>query len=117
MRDVSIIIPAYNRTDLLRETLVSCFILTYANCEIIVVDDGSEEDIAGVVDLVSLEFDTASVRYIRQSHLGSNAARNRGVREARGEWIQFVDSDDVLHPNKIELQRQILLKRSDLAMV
>jgi len=51
MPDVSIIIPAYNRTDLLRETLVSCLVQTYQNYEVVVVDDGSEEGIAKVVEL------------------------------------------------------------------
>ena len=79
MPDVSIIIPAYNRTDLLRETLVSCLMQTYQNYEVIVVDDGSEEGIAKVVEIVCLDFHASGVvRYIRQSHLGSNAARNRG---------------------------------------
>ena len=118
MPDVSIIIPAYNRTDLLRETLASCLIQTYQNYEVIVVDDGSEEGIAKVVELVCLDFDAPGVvRYIRQPHLGSNAARNLGLREAMGELIQFLDSDDLLHPDKIEIQRQILLKAPDLDMV
>ncbi len=118
MPDVSIIIPAYNRTDLLRETLVSCLVQTYRNYEVIVVDDGSEEDIAKVVELVCLDFDAPGVvRYIRQSNLGSNVARNRGLSEAMGELIQFLDSDDLLHPDKIEIQRQILLKSPDLDMV
>src|SRR5262245_37954744 len=106
MPDVSIIIPAYNRIDLLRETLVSCLIQTYQNYEVIVVDDGSEEDIAKAVELVCLDFDAPGVvRYIRQPHLGSNAARNLGLRETMGELIQFLDSDDLLHPDKIEIQR------------
>ena len=118
MPDVSIIIPAYNRTDLLRETLVSCLMQTYQNYEVIVVDDGSEEGIAKVVEIVCLDFHASGVvRYISQSHLGSNAARNRGLREAMGELIQFVDSDDLLHPDKIKIQRQILLKTPDLDMV
>jgi glycosyltransferase involved in cell wall biosynthesis len=118
MPDVSIIIPAYNRTDLLRETLASCLVQTYQNYEVIVVDDGSEEGIAKVVELVCLDFDAASVvRCIRQPHLGSNAARNRGLREAMGELIQFLDSDDLLHPDKIKIQRQILLQAPDVDMV
>ena len=118
MPDVSIIIPAYNRADLLRETLASCLVQTYRNSEVVVVDDGSEESIAQVVELVCLDFDVPSVvRYIRQPRLGGNAARNRGLREAMGEWIQFLDSDDLLHPDKINIQRQILFKKPDLDMV
>jgi glycosyltransferase involved in cell wall biosynthesis len=125
MPDVSIIVPAYNRTDLLRETLVSCLVQTYQNYEVIVVDDGSEEDIAKAVELLCRDFDAPGVdfdalgvvRYIKQPHLGSNAARNRGLREALGELIQFVDSDDLLHPDKIKIQRQILLENPDLGMV
>jgi GT2 family glycosyltransferase len=118
MRDVSIVIPVYNRSHLLRETLVSCLIQTYRQCEIIVVDDSSEEDIATVAELACLDLDLpGAIRYVRQPRLGANAARNRGLSEASGEFIQFLDSDDLLHPDKIEIQREALLRAPDLDMV
>jgi len=118
MPDVTIVIPVYDRATLLRETLVSCLVQTYRDCEIVVVDDGSEEEIAPVVELVSLHFNgTRRVRYIRQPRLGASAARNRGSSEATGTFIQFLDSDDLLHPDKIEIQREALLRAPDLDMV
>jgi len=118
MAEVTIVIPAYNRAQLLRETLMSCFVQTYRDCQIIVVDDGSEEDIAGVVELAGVGFDLPRpVRYIRQPRLGASAARNHGLAKAAGELIQFLDSDDLLHPDKIEIQREALLRAPDLDMV
>ena len=118
MSDVTIVIPVYNRATLLRETLVSCVVQTYRDHEIIVVDDGSKEDIPAVVERVCLDpHASRSVRYIRQPHLGACAARNRGVAEAEGELIQFLDSDDLLHPHKIQIQRDVLLQAPDLDMV
>jgi hypothetical protein len=109
MPDVTIVIPVYNRATLLRETLVSCLIQTYRHCEIIVVDDSSEEDIATVAELACLDLDLpGAIRYVRQPRLGANAS---------GEFIQFLDSDDLLHPHKIQIQREVLLKAPDLDMV
>lgn len=118
MPDVSIIIPVYNRTELLRETLISCAIQTFEDCEILVVDDASEEDVSEVVEWVRGSFDVPCLfRYIRQPRRGAPAARNRGVREAAGRFIQFLDSDDLLHPQKIEVQRKCLLDQPDQEMV
>lgn len=118
MPDVSIVIPVYNRATLLRETLVSCLIQTYRHCEIIVVDDSSAEDIATVAELACLDLDLpGAIRSVRQPKSGANAARNRGLSEASGEFIQFLDSDDLLHPHKIQIQREVLLKAPHLDMV
>lgn len=118
MPEVSIIIPVHNRTYLLQQTLASCFIQTHRDLEVIVVDDGSTEDVAKVAEDAPARFEVSSpVRYIRQAHLGANAARNRGVKEAAGQFIQFVDSDDLLHPHKIETQRNVLVGMEDMDMV
>lgn len=118
MSDVSIIIPVYNRSNLFRETLISCCQQTYKDLEIIVIDDGSEEDIVSVIKELSFTYRILDmVKYVRQERLGGNVARNRGVREAHGDFIQFLDSDDLIHPEKIELQRKFLLNRPDLDMV
>jgi hypothetical protein len=118
MSDVSIIIPVYNRVDLLRQTLISCAIQTFGDCEILVVDDASEEDVAQVVEWVRRTFEGPCLfRYLRQPRRGAPAARNRGVQEAAGRFIQFLDSDDLLHPQKIELQRKHLIDQPQLDMV
>lgn len=103
---VSVIIPAYNRSRLLPETLGSLLDQTYRPLEIVVVDDGSTDDTSEVVDRWISEYGSAdglSVSYLRQPNRGAPAARNRGLIESRGEFIQFLDSDDLLSKRKIEL--------------
>jgi hypothetical protein len=89
----SIIIPTYNRLFSVKETLASVFAQTFTDYEIIFVDDGSTD---GTVDFVqSLD---SSIKVIRQKNRGPGAARNRGVQEARGQYIAFLDSDDLWFP-------------------
>ncbi len=103
----SIIIPTFNREKLLDETLASVVAQTYRPIEIVVVDDGSTDNTPSVVDWwqqsCSQHSDTA-IRYFHQSNSGVGSARNRGLIESRGEFIQFLDSDDILHPRKLEVQ-------------
>lgn len=105
---VSVIIPAYGRVEPLKYTLRSAAASIaksgYAG-EIIVVDDGSEnpieEQLAG--------FDAHhSVRFVRQLNQGSIVARMTGLREAKGKYVQFLDSDDLLHPDKIGAQLRVM---------
>jgi glycosyltransferase involved in cell wall biosynthesis len=118
MADVSIIIPVHNRVELLRQTLISCAIQTYEDCEVLVVDDGSEQDVSAVVEWVRTVLGGPCLfRYIRQPRRGAPAARNCGVREARGRFVQFLDSDDLIHPQKIETQRNYLRDWPELDMV
>jgi glycosyltransferase involved in cell wall biosynthesis len=98
MPRVSIIIPTYNRRDLVREALASVQAQTYQDCELIVVDDGSTDGTAEVVQ----EF--SGVHYISQSNRGVSAARNRGVAYSTGAWLAFLDSDDLWQPRKLETQ-------------
>jgi glycosyltransferase involved in cell wall biosynthesis len=117
MPDVSIIIPVYNRVELLRDTLTSCAIQTFGDCEILIIDDDSEQDIYLVIDRARRAYGASCLlRYIRQPRRGAPAARNRGFREATGRFIQFLDSDDLLHPQKIEILRKCLLDRPELDM-
>lgn len=98
MPKVSVIIPTYNRCELLREALASVCAQTYQDFEVIVVDDGSNDDTAAVVQ----EF--AGVRYVWQPRRGVSAARNRGVTLSEGEWVAFLDSDDLWQPGKLDRQ-------------
>jgi glycosyltransferase involved in cell wall biosynthesis len=107
---LSVIIPTYNRATLLRKTLESVIAQTFSDYEIIVVDDGStdrtEEVIAGFLnDSPGLE---GRFRYFFQKNQGKPVALNRGLAEARGEWIAFLDSDDLWLPNKIAEQFRTL---------
>lgn len=102
---VSVIIPTYNRADLLPETLQSVLGQTLADLEVIVVDDGSTEDIAGVVEAMA----DSRLRYIKNRRTGLPAAgRNVGIRAAKADLLAFVDSDDLWLPEKLERQKRHL---------
>ena len=102
---VSIVIPAFNVAPYIAETLNSVFAQTFDDFEVIVVDDGSS-------DVEELERALGPylerVRYVRQENLGAGAARNHGVQEARGEFIAFLDSDDLWLPEYLEEQVRFL---------
>jgi glycosyltransferase involved in cell wall biosynthesis len=94
---VSVVVPTHNRASLLARTLRSIQGQTLSDVEIIVVDDGSTEPVAVSPD--------ARLRVVRHDRpLGVSAARNRGIAEARGEWVAFCDDDDVWAPDKLEQQ-------------
>lgn len=97
---VSIIIPVYNSKRYILETLESVFNQTYTNLEIILIDDGSTDGI----DQLFPSFEEHGVKCFKQPNKGASTARNLGLTNATGEFIQFLDADDVLHPDKIEMQ-------------
>ena len=101
--NVSVIIPTYNRKNLLKRALNSVSSQTYVPHEIIVVDDGSSD---GTKDWVSERF--PYVRYIYQDNSGVSSARNAGIKEAKGSWIAFLDSDDEWMPDKLEKQERAI---------
>lgn len=102
---VSVIIPTYNRSDLLKDAVMSVFKQTHRPIQCIIVDDGSNDDTAIVVDELNL-LNNASfeIKYIFQHNSGSQVARNKGTDAASGEFIQYLDSDDLLYPHKLEKQ-------------
>jgi len=106
--EVSVIIPTRNRSKLLELSLRSVLWQRNVDFETIVVDDGSTDDTARV--LRSLGDGIRVVRHERSQ--GVSAARNRGIAEARGEWVAFLDDDDLWAPDKLELQLQAL-RRGD----
>lgn len=95
----SIVIPAYNRADVIERTLQSLQTQTFGNFEVVVVDDGSNDNLGQVI----ANFGDPRVRYVWQENAGGGAARNRGIDEARGEYVAFLDSDDMFVPRKLEL--------------
>jgi glycosyltransferase involved in cell wall biosynthesis len=115
---VSVVIPCFNRTGLLKEAIASCAIQTYREFEVVVVDDGSDEDLGTAIEETRTAYDLGErVRLIRQGRRGGNAARNLGLAHSRGEYIQFLDSDDLLHPLKFEVQVSQLAADPTLDMV
>ena len=96
---VSVVVPCFNAAPFLRESVGSALAQTRPPLEVIVVDDGSTDDSAAVASAMG-----ASVRVIRQDNRGESAARNRAIDAARGDWIAFLDADDVWRPTKLERQ-------------
>jgi glycosyltransferase involved in cell wall biosynthesis len=110
---VSVIIPTYNRAGLLPQTIQSALDQTFADLEILVVDDGSTDGTEQVVQ----KFADSRLIYIRQAHSGLPAvARNTGLRHARGEYIAFLDSDDLWLPEKLALQVQYMDAHRELGL-
>jgi Glycosyl transferase family 2 len=96
---VTIGIPVYNCERWIKEAIISALNQTWQDKEIIVVDDASTDQTAALCRSFG-----ERIRYIRQAKLGGNVARNRIVKESMGEWIQFLDADDYLKSEKIEIQ-------------
>ena len=96
---VSVIIPTYNRTFYLAETLNSVLLQTYKDIELIVVDDGSSDNTEETIKNTSQE-----IRYFYQENQGVSAARNKGVLNSQGDFISFLDSDDLWEKRKLEKQ-------------
>jgi glycosyltransferase involved in cell wall biosynthesis len=106
---VSILIPCFNAEPWLAETLESALAQTWPNREIIVVDDGSTD---GSLALAK-GFGPRGVQVVTQPKAGAAAARNASLKLARGDFVQFLDADDLLAPDKIERQVRLLEKHSD----
>ena len=97
---VSVIVPAWNAEQWVEATVRSVLDQTWKNLELIVVDDGSSDKTADIVNAIL----DSRVRLIRQSNVGAAAARNTGLAESTGDYVQFLDADDILSSDKIALQ-------------
>lgn len=101
----TVIVPTFNRAKLITEALDSVKAQSYRPIEILVVDDGSSDNTKSVVETWTMENsegDALSLRYFYQENAGPGAARNRGIQEIRGEYVQFLDSDDRLHHERLK---------------
>ena len=107
---VSAIIPTYNRAHIVCDAIDSVLAQTYPHIEVIVVDDGSKDD-----TLQKLQAYGDRIRVFSQKNAGPAAARNRGITEARGELIAFLDSDDIWLPDKTERQVALLQRAGEMA--
>jgi glycosyltransferase involved in cell wall biosynthesis len=105
---ISVVIPTYNRAEQLITAINSILAQTYRKFEIIVVDDGSTDRTAETIENMIANASQGPciprLRYLYQSNQGQSAARNRGVAEATGDWIAFLDSDDIWLPEKLDWQ-------------
>ncbi len=101
---VSIIVPAFNAKKYIKETIESVLNQTYKNWELIVVDDGSTDETAEIVQ----SFSDDKIILIKQDNRGVSSARNRGIDKAGGKYITFLDADDVLPPHSLEVRVKYL---------
>jgi len=108
---VSVIVPLYNKAPYIQRALESIAAQTWRDFEVITVDDGSTDQ--GPV--IAASFADSRFRFVSQSNAGPGAARNRGVREAQGEWIAFLDADDEWGPQYLELGLQMARQSGDRA--
>jgi glycosyltransferase involved in cell wall biosynthesis len=109
---VSVIIPTYNRADLVSQAIDSVLQQTFTDFEVIVVDDGSTDDTARVVKAYG-----DRVQYVWTTNGGTGHARNVGMLHARGMYFTFLDSDDVLYPYALDLETRLLDKYPSVSMV
>jgi glycosyltransferase involved in cell wall biosynthesis len=109
---VSVVIPVYNNEPYIAAAVKSVLSQTLAPMEVIVVDDGSTDGTAGALKAFG-----SGIRYVYQPNRGEPSARNRGMRESTGEFIAFLDGDDLWHPSKLDLQMAYLHRHPDCALV
>lgn len=112
MPKVSVIIPAYNRAQFLPRAIDSVLAQTYKDFEVLVVDDGSTDDTKKV-----LEQYNGKIKYFYKDNGGSSSARNHGIENSSGEYIAFLDSDDIWMPEKLSIQVDVLDKNKNVGLV
>ena len=97
--EISVIIPLYNKGQIIERTVKSVLCQSYPHFELIIVDDGSTDNSVEIVR----QFDDERIQLIQQPNAGPSAARNTGVRNAKTEWIVFLDGDDEFLPNALAI--------------
>ncbi len=114
---ISVVIPTYNSENFITKALESVSLQTYNNYEVIVSDDGSTDDTVGVVKSFFLKCPFKKKSLLINKHEGPGAARNKGIKGASGDWISFLDSDDLWNDNKLESVVGYILKNDDIDLV
>ena len=114
MPTVSVITPTYNRMGLLTEAIASVRAQTFPDWELIVVDDGSADETPRLLEAYARR--DARIRPVRQPNQGLSAARNAGLRVAKGEFVAFLDDDDLWLPEKLQVQVAFMHARPELGM-
>ncbi|MBN8697655.1 MAG: glycosyltransferase family 2 protein [Bacteroidetes bacterium] len=113
---ISVIIPCYNVENYIEECIVSVLNQTYQDIEIICIDNNSSDRTFDKLQSLLQKYPT-KIKVLQEFKKGAPAARNKGVSIAKGEWIQFLDADDVLLPYKIECQIALISKDKNLAII
>ncbi len=108
MVHVSVVIPTYNRSDVISRAVQSALDQTLSDIEVIVVDDASDDETSSILESYSDQIQF----YSHSTNKGGSAARNTGIKAASGEYIAFLDSDDTWDPTKLEKQVELLERRS-----
>ena len=112
---VSVLVPAFNAARTLRETLQSVLASTYSNLEVVVVDDGSVDGTAALVQ--ALAGADPRVRLVQRANGGLSAALNTGFRGTSGDYIARLDADDLWHPSKLQKQMELAVREPELAFI
>jgi teichuronic acid biosynthesis glycosyltransferase TuaG len=110
---ISVVIPAYNAANFIGETINSILSQTYSLWEIIVVNDGSPDNTEEIVR----SFPDSRITVVSQTNAGVSAARNKGIKHIKGEFVCFFDADDLMTPEFLEVRINILSRRSDIGFV
>ncbi len=113
----SVIIPAYNASRFIRNTLDSVRNQTFDDYEIVVVNDGSNDDTLEVVKAYFLDFSGLNCKIINQDNRGIGGARNSGIKEARGKFVAFLDADDSWNKVKLERVKEFIDKNTNVDLV
>ena len=101
---VSIIIPCYNASSYIKETINSVLTQTFQNFEILLINDGSTDNSSSIIKTIIDD----RIHLVEQENQGVSSTRNKGIAMAKGEFIVFLDADDLLHPNFLE--RRVFMK-------
>jgi glycosyltransferase involved in cell wall biosynthesis len=110
---ISVVIPSYNRAHYIEKTIDSVLEQKRDDIEIILVDDGSTDNTR---ELVQNKYGD-QVRYVYQENQGIPGARNTGIKNAQGDYIAFLDSDDYWHPNKLEQQMALIAEHPEYGLL
>jgi len=112
---VSVIVPAYNVSQYIKETLISLEQQTFSDFEALIVDDGSTDNTAAIVRQICQR--DSRFQLLQKSNGGLSSARNHGIRHARGEYIALLDGDDIYHKDKLATHIARLYSQSDVGVV
>ncbi len=110
---ISVVIPVYHSEKWILDTIDSVLKQSYQNFEIVIVDDGSSDNTKNVIESI----DDSRIKYIYQNNAGPSSARNNGIRHSQGEYIAFLDSDDLWKPDKLLKQLECFDSNPDLGIV